>query len=61
MEQTDTVVFWDAEGVEILAISSPGIDSTIMLDIFDTPANRAAIEKETRRLITNTSEESDPF
>lgn len=55
--ETDTVVFWDAKGMPIVSITANEIDSDDLVDLFDTEANRAAIEKLSGRAVDNTSEE----
>lgn len=59
MEETNTVVFWDGGGEEILTIiGGPGVDSAMILEIFDTDFNRARMLALTGRCVDNTSEES---
>lgn len=55
---TDTVVFWDDEGVEIVSVTSSDIPSDVLCDIFDTPEIREEIEQVSGRHVDTTSEES---
>jgi hypothetical protein len=56
--ETNAIVFWDAEGVEIITIiGDDEIESETLLEIFDTEMNRMRILAQTGRLVDNTSEE----